>query len=182
MICSFYIFDYSINKLRFIPFEVCSDSPFRESVFSRVIRVLTKDVILIKKLLTSNNVRIIHINTAPDLKAILRDFTFVFISKILNRKVIIQIHGSISEYKHLSCTKWFFAFVFSLSDKILTFSKSEINFLQKIVSKKKIHLFPNAVKVSDFQSLNNSFRCNLDIPQETKIVLFLSRFIKEKGV
>jgi glycosyltransferase involved in cell wall biosynthesis len=124
----------------------------------------------------------VHINTAPQSKALMRDALLVLISRLLKRKVVLQIHGAVSDYEYPKIVCWTVFRVFSLCHKILVFSQKDIERISALVPGVPTEGFPNAIRADDFKRGDNSFKNDLSVPQENKIVLFLSRFIKEKGV
>src|SRR3990172_8295664 len=77
------------------PFEFASPTPFHEHLASRIIRILVGLNRFVSVLLRNRSIRIVHINTAPQSKALIRDALLVLISRLLKRKIVFQIHGAV---------------------------------------------------------------------------------------
>ena len=167
---------------QFVPLEVSSRSPWSESLTGRFARISFCNALFVLLLIKDNLARIVHINTAPDTKALLRDVPLILIAKSLGRKVVVQIHGGLSDYNTPWAINRIAIHAFNLCDRILVFSKKDMNELRPKIPTEKICVFPNAVNVKEIVSIDGNLRKNLLIPEENKIVLFISRFIKEKGV
>jgi glycosyltransferase involved in cell wall biosynthesis len=164
-----------------ILFPIASRRPFEERLTSRLIRTLARANGFFWLLLKDRTIRVVHINTAYDPKALLRDSLFLLASKLCGKKVVLQIHQQIrSVNKRLAV--WITRHIFSLSDRILVFSKESRTNLASMVPAEKIQIFPNAVRVKDFLSEDRTFKKALSIPDHGKVVLFLARLLKEKGV
>lgn len=166
----------------FIPFIISSANPFNEFLIKRVLRIINRSYKFYHKLLKERSIRIVHINTSPDAKGILRDSIFIVISRLLKRKIVLQIHGDLSNYNESRIIQWIEGKTFPLCDKILVFSNKDIKKIANLVPKKKLRIFSNGIKVSDFKIKDQSFKNDLSLSRDTRIVLYLSRFVREKGV
>jgi glycosyltransferase involved in cell wall biosynthesis len=164
-----------------IPFQIASPIPFQERLASRLLRILVGINRFLFTLLRNRFIRIVHINTSPESKAILRDALLVLISRLLRRKVVLQIHGAVSDSTYPKMVRWTAFRAFSLCHRVLVFSQKDIRLIAGLVPHVPIQTFPNAIRTSDFRKGDQFFKNELAIPLENKIVLFLSRFLKEKG-
>ena len=163
-------------------FPVSSSAPFNELWVSRIFRIVSRILNFISLLRKDKSINVIHINTAYDIKAMTRDAFLIIISRLLQIKTVIQIHSTVGNFAYADIMKWIARHIFSLSNKILVFSKEDMNNMKLLVPKEKIEIFPNAISVKNFMSKENTFKKDQSIPEEGKIVLLASRFIKEKGV
>lgn len=164
-----------------IPFQFASPMPFQEHIASRLLRILVGVNRFVYTVLRNRFIRIVHINTAPQSKALLRDALLVLVSRLLRRKVVLQIHGAVSDCIYPQMVRWTAFRAFSLCQRVLVFSQKDISRIAALVPHVPIQTFPNAIRVSDFKKGDQSFKNDLALPLENKIVLFLSRLIKEKG-
>lgn len=163
-------------------FPISSAAPFNELRISRIFRIVSgikKFIYLLRK---DKSINVIHINTAYDIKAMTRDAFFIIISRLFKIKTVIQIHSTVGDYDYSDIMKWIAKHIFPLSNKVLVFSKEDINNMKMLIPKEKIEIFPNAVRVKNFMNKENTFKKTQSIPEDGKIVLLVSRFIKEKGV
>ena len=163
-------------------FPVSSAAPFDEQWISRIFRIVSRIRHFIGLLHKDNSINVIHINTSYDIKATTRDAFFILISRLFKIKTVLQIHSTVGNYAYSNIMKWIARNIFSLSDKILVFTKEDMKNLEMLVPKDKIEIFPNAVSVNNFDRKENTFKKDQSIPEDGKMVLFVSRFIKEKGV
>jgi len=176
------LFDLPRQKnFALIPFQFASPRPFQENLASRLLRIFIGINRFLGTLLSNRSIRIVHINPGPDSNALMRDALLVLISRLLRRKVVLQIHGAVSDYIYPQMVRWTAFRAFSLCHRVLVFSQKDISRMAALVPHVPIQTFPNAIRVSDFKEGEGNFKETIGVPQENKIVLFLSRFIKEKG-
>ncbi len=169
------------EKFDTIIFPVASANPFDERLFRRIVRILAKITEFTILLLRDRSIRIVHINTAYDPRSRFRDALFVLASRLLRRNIVLQIHQQI-EADNNRILAWLTRYIYPLSNKILVFSSESKKKLADMVSEERIEIIPNAVNVRDFRNEDKTFKKDLSIPSEGKIVLFLSRLIRQKGV
>ena len=161
-------------------FHVGSPNPFNERLAKRLIRIMIRMIQFFYKLINDKSIKIIHINTSYDLRSVMRDALFIVMSRMFRKKIVLQIHQRI-EPSHNKIIDFITKHIFSLCDKILVFSNESKKILGYLVPVEKIYLFPNPVIAKDFIIKDKSYKGRLSIPEEGKIVLYLSRLIKEKG-
>lgn len=170
------------NDFDFILFPVSSPSPFQERLISRVYRIIVHTKNLCKLFLKDKSIKVIHINTSYDAKAIIRDSLFIIISSFFKKKIVLQIHSAISAQQNPKPVEWIAKHIFPLSDKILVYSKEDWKNVAAFASNHKAEIFPNAIIVDQFANRDRTYKSDLRIPEEGKVILFLSRLIKSKGV
>jgi len=158
-----------------------SPDPFGERWVSRVSRVISRIARFFFLLKKDKSIRIVHINTAYNAKGILRDTLFIGMSYLLRKKIILQIHSEIRVNDNTRFTNWLAGRAFRLCDRILVYSGEDRKRVGIGIPGERIEIFPNAVDVASFQTKNRALKRDLSIPEEGKVVLFLSRMIKEKG-
>ena len=125
------------------PFPFSSPRPFAERFPARFVRVCKGLIRFVRQLRRDRSIGIVHINTAPDEKALLRDVLLIVLSRILRRKTVIQIHGAISEYPRSRVVRKIAQLAFSLCDRILVFSQKDEKRVKRSVEERKITRFPN---------------------------------------
>jgi glycosyltransferase involved in cell wall biosynthesis len=166
----------------FILFPVSSPMPFREHLFSRFYRVINHIQSICKLLVKDKSIKIIHINSSYDSKGILRDSLFIIISFLFRKKIVLQIHSSINSHQSPNIVDRIARFDFNLCDKVLIYSVEDKKKIENMIAEEKIEIFPNAIRVDDFTHEDKTYKNDLSIPDEGKIVLFVSRLIEDKGV
>jgi glycosyltransferase involved in cell wall biosynthesis len=163
-------------------FPVSSPTPFNERWISRLFRILERMQGFGSLLVKDKSIKIIHINTSYDVRGTVRDAFFILISRVFGRKIVIQIHSSVSACDGTNVMRWIVRHIYSLGSKILVFTEEDRKKIAILVPKEKAEIFPNAVNVDEFIRKDNGFKSDQSIPEEGKIVLFISRLIKDKGV
>ena len=163
-------------------FPISSAAPFNERWIRRILRIVSRIRHFIGLLRKDHSINVIHINTSYDIKATARDALFILLSRLFQIKTVLQIHSTVGDYPYSNIMEWIARNIFSLSDKILVFTKEDMKNMQQLVPEDKVEIFPNAVSVNSFQRKENTFRKDQSIPEDAKIILFVARFIKEKGV
>ncbi|MCK4351991.1 glycosyltransferase family 4 protein [candidate division WOR-3 bacterium] len=160
------------GKYRIIFFQTGS-SP-GEKALKKLIRILTSPMMLGIKIIIENPV-IVHINPSLDRKAIWRDSVYLIISKILGRRIVLQIHGGRVHYLN-SLNQFLIKNIFNIADKVIILSSIQRKGLIKFISRNKIELVPNPVDTNLYidKRLSKTDANGLR-------VVFVSRFIREKG-
>jgi glycosyltransferase involved in cell wall biosynthesis len=168
-------------KLRF--FTVGSPAPFHEPLHARYLRLVRQYAGFARAIASDSKIDIVHINTAPDQRALQRDMVLIFLARIFMKKVVVQVHGRMADYPMSPVARKLAEKALSMSDRILVFSLLDKEKLEAATgNRQKVVTFPNAIKVSDFTTMKGDLRAMFAIPPERKVVLFLARLIKEKGV
>ncbi|MGI8469532.1 MAG: glycosyltransferase family 4 protein [Pyrinomonadaceae bacterium] len=150
--------------------------------FERIRRVI-KTALRFRKILQKENFDIIHLNTAFDLKTLLRDAVSLRLMKPKKAKIFLKIHGS--EAKFLESQNPFVAALRNdLKKRVDGFgvhtAEEKSNFLQAGFDERKFFSVKNAVTIAenlpaDFSRVQKE-KC--DVFQ----LLFVSRFIPAKGL
>lgn len=168
-------------NLEFI--TIGSAAPFDETLIRRYLRLLLQYARFLAAIIKKRNIRVVHINTGPDQRALLRDAVLIFLAKLGRKRVLVQVHGRMSDYQMTPRAKRVTEKALSLSDQILVFSRFDQAKLEAaMTSSNKVMTFPNAIKVSDFLENGEDLRGKLGIPPQNRVVLFLARLVKEKGI
>ncbi len=150
--------------------------------FERLRRVL-KTAFRFRKLLKKESFDVIHLNTAFDLKTILRDSVSLFLMKPGKAKVFLKLHGSAAEE---------FARANFLTRILIDYLKKNVdgfgvhtteekaNFLRLGFDAGKFYFVKNAVTIH--AGLPENFVRNQKETGEIFEILFVSRFIAAKGL
>ena len=150
--------------------------------FARVIRVL-KTAFRFRRLVKKDHFDLIHLNTAFDLKTILRDSISIFIMRPKGQVVFLKLHGSEAEkFEDASfLTKRLIRFLQKNAVAFGYHTQDELNaFIRLGFDKDRFYPVKNAVTIQE--SLPNSFLRNQKNSDEVFEILFVSRFIPAKGL
>lgn len=150
--------------------------------FERVRRVL-QTAFRFRKLLKERDFDIIHLNTAFDLKTILRDSASLFLMKPKKAKIFFKLHGSEAE----KFEKPNFAIkilINYLQTKVGGFGvhteEEKSNFVRAGFAAEKFYPVKNAVTIA--ANLPDDFSRHQKEKTEVFELLFVSRFIAAKGL
>jgi glycosyltransferase involved in cell wall biosynthesis len=149
----------------------------------RVQRVLRTGRTLQERL-RQNDFDLVHINTAFDMKALLRDALIVPRLHFKSTKLFLKFHGSdagLLETKNpvLAILR---RRVLSHADGIGVLSSEErANFLRAGISEKKVFLVKNVVEAK-IQGPDSEFLRHWSLPDDPPLLLFIGRFIPTKGL
>ena len=131
----------------------------------------------------------IYLNSRVEYVASLRDFITIFIFKTFYyRKIyfVIKSHGSDLEIlinKHFLYSKIVIPYLKMHVDGWLFLSTEELKWIlsNNAIQQKKLFLTKNIVRLEKFNP-DPYFKSKLKIPDDYKIILFVGRLIKEKGI
>lgn len=148
----------------------------------RVRRVL-QTAFRFRKVLATERFDLIHLNTALDLKTLLRDTASIFLMKPKKAKIFLKIHGS--ETGVLESKNPLVVFLRNyLKNKVHGFgihtSEEKSNFSRAGFPEEKFYFVKNAVTVAE--NLPKNFPRRQKEKNENFELLFVSRFVPTKGL
>lgn len=144
--------------------------------------LLLKNAIKLKRKLVKHKCDLVFLNTAFDNKTIIRDAITLFLLKFFDKKVkvVLKTHGTIKAV--IFSQNIFKKFLFKNADLILVLSQEELNnFLNAGIDSKKVKVTANIINTQRYVP-DETFRERNCIEKDILIVLFVGRFIKEKGI
>jgi glycosyltransferase involved in cell wall biosynthesis len=150
--------------------------------FERIRRVL-KTAFRFRKLLKEQQFDLIHLNTAFDLRTILRDSVSLFLMKPQGAKVFLKLHGSAAEeFTNANfLTRFLINYLKNKADGFgVHTSEEKANFLRLGFDEEKFYFVKNAVMIH--ADLPEDFVRRQKEKDETFEILFVSRFIVAKGL
>lgn len=151
-------------------------------VFERVRRVL-QTALRFRRVTGNETFDVIHLNTAFDLKTLLRDSISIGLMKPRKAKIFLKLHGS--ETSVLTGTNPLAAVLRNyLKTKVDGFgvlsSEEKSNFARAGFAAEKFYQVKNAVTIS--RDLPEDFRRDQKEPTDVFQMLFVARFIETKGL
>lgn len=127
--------------------------------------------------LSKNKIDIFHLNAPLNTLAIMRDFIFLNIAKLMGIKVLLHLHGG-TYLKTTPKNKWLYKYLehyFNSADHIVVLSHLEKDLLLQKYKLKEEDITPieNCVTVPDIKYKKS---------HETARIIFLGRIVESKGV
>ena len=154
-----------------------------ESGLVKSLILVFKNAINLKRKSKNQKSEIVYLNTAFDNKTIFRDSITIFILRTFNKKIkiVFKIHGSIKSVvlSKRNILKWY---LFNKVSLFLVLSKEELNtFLETGINQDKVKVTANAIDSTQYIP-DSRFRKTYEIESDKIILLFVGRFIEEKGI
>lgn len=169
---------YDVTEEVYVYGDKDKPTPF----FERVKRVVST-AFAFRKLLRTKDYDLIHLNTAFDLKTILRDSFSLFLMNPKKAKVILKIHGSEAEkYENANfLTRFLINYLNKKTDAFGIFTTEELaNFRRAGFDENKFYFIKNAITIQE--NLGEDFARQQKEKDESFELLFVSRFIATKGL
>lgn len=144
--------------------------------------VVLKNAFTLKRKLIKQRSDFVYLNTAFDTKTLIRDSITLFILKFFNKKVkvILKLHGSLKSV--VMSNNFFKKYLFKQTDLFLVLSQEELNnFREAGLEKAKGFITANVVDPSIYVP-DKEFKRKKHIPEDNLVLLYVGRFIKEKGI
>lgn len=144
---------------------------------------------LMFKDLMKDDIDIIHVHCARSFQL---DLAYL-VSKLRGKPLIITAHGALSTYREMGSK---LRFLYHLQNTILTFSLRQANKLTALnkaefeqyrnlgVSDDNIVVIPNGIDLSEYTDMpsKGEFKKNFNIPKDKKIILYVGRIHRMKGI
>lgn len=157
------------------PFKFIATYP-HGSFLKKLYTYLKAVILLIWKLITDREIRIVHIHTASK-GSFLRKSLMVMISKMFGRKVIFHVHGAKFHifFQEAGALRGYIRFIVRLSDVIVCLSDQWKDYFESAFPGKQIIVINNVIDPpQEYQPpVNNTERVNF---------LFLGYIGKRKGI
>ncbi len=147
------------------------------------IKFVFKNAFDIKNTANRQKSDILYLNTALDIKTLVRDSITIFILKKYNRKIkiVLKFHGS-QESVIFSKINLLQKYIFRKASLLLVLSDEERqNFLRSGVASDKVQVTANAIQPGVYVP-DIEFKKKAGLTEQTNILLFVGRFIEEKGI
>ena len=126
---------------------------------------------------------IVYLNTGLDFKTLVRDSITIYILKRFSKKIkiVLKIHGSQSAFV-FSKKNILKNYVFKNASQLLVLSKEERNnFLSIGLPENKVQVTANVIDKNIYKA-DPDFKVKAGITSGTTVLLFVGRFMAEKGI
>lgn len=154
-------------------------SPHDETLWQKLWRLISRPVAFFLYL-CRHKPAIVHINTGLDSKAFWRDLTFLAAAKLLQQKIVFQMHGGSLPEEFFSGRKLLTAllrYVLNWPSAIVLLSHAELTAYRRFVPGQRLEVVPNAISVEPFITRP------LDREKHGPLhLIYVGRLVENKGV
>jgi glycosyltransferase involved in cell wall biosynthesis len=128
---------------------------------------------------SSKKINIVHFNFALSKASIIRDAPLLLFAKLINKKIIIHLHGGdyLIKEKAPGWMQFVLQKIFSGNAPVIVLSPVEQQVLIKNYTVNNIKVLPNCVDLKDAKSFNRTYT-----PQNKLNLLFIGRISIHKGI
>lgn len=149
-------------------------------------RILSPLGIIPALLKNIRNFDVIHLNGLRNIQ----DLSVAFFALVFGVPYAVQTHGDLPRVMTKKRLKFVYDTLFGYrllrhASKVIGLGRFEANFYKSInIPEDRIAIIPNGIDLSEFEILpeNDLFKKDLNIPKNKKIILYLSRIDKIKGL
>lgn len=124
---------------------------------------------------------IVHLNPSMDFKGFFRDAVYLFVSKLLGKKVVLQLHAGLTPQVFFNKSSWLYwprKTVLQAADVVILLTRLEFEHAKGFCNYNAVKVVPNAVDVDAFNGI--SAKKGFD---SSKITLaYIGRLVEAKGV
>lgn len=119
----------------------------------RALRLLTSPFVLARRIVILRP-EIVHINTSLDHKAFWRDAAYLVLAKLLNRRVVYQVHGGAIErfVEGLKGLGFLLKWLLRRPDALVILAKAEERAYQSFGLRRDTRLIPNAIDLTAYHA------------------------------
>jgi glycosyltransferase involved in cell wall biosynthesis len=126
---------------------------------------------------------VVHLNSSFDFRGVLRDSFFALLARATGCKVLIKFHGA--DLSLLESDSWFSRFVVRAvmrsAHLVCVLNSAEQTALAAHSPNARVVMVKNPLDLDSYTPTRN-FRAEYDIPQNKPLLLFIARFVPEKGL
>lgn len=170
----------SLRSFHITLWPCMSPLPYTEPFAARITRVAIGSLRMLFFLARNRDVRVVHINSTPDIKAVLRDALLLLVTRFFRRHAVVQLHSEIKEeFPYVLRPVW--RYLIRNSRYVLVLSRADVKRLESQHPSTRFQYVPNAVRTRDFagKPKRSDFP---GIPATHRVILCASRCIREKGL
>lgn len=169
------------RRYRLIHFETGSrgtESPARdESLRAKVGRLAVSPARLAWAIARSRP-QVVHLNSAMDHKAFWRDLVYLAISRLLGRRVVLQLHGgSLTELCAGARMRELVRRVYSMADALVLLASSEQREMVRLGIVERFCVIPNGIDVSRYGDPGGRIHSG-----HVHRIAYLGRLVRSKGI
>lgn len=126
---------------------------------------------------------LIHLNTALDRRALLRDCTFVFLTRLMRRRILLKWHGSDPELLTDAGGPWhrFVRFLLRSIDGLCLLSQQEREEVERSSPVPRCFVVKNSIDPGRYTA-RVDLHARLGLAAGTPLLLFISRLVPTKGL
>ncbi len=132
------------------------------------------------KINLSGKYTIVHVHTAMNKSAILRDFIWVFIGSFFKVKVLLHVHGGkfLFEVPPKGALLTIIHRMFRMSDALIVLSEKEKKTIEELyATKSPIHVLENAINLEEIPVMTEN-----TVKRDLTKLIFIGRITESKGI
>ncbi|MEO8720423.1 MAG: glycosyltransferase family 4 protein [Ginsengibacter sp.] len=144
--------------------------------------LIIKNATNLKRKLIKQKSDLVYLNTAFDFKTLIRDSISIFFLKFFNKKIriVLKTHGTIKST--VNSKSFLEKYVYKNTDLILVLSKEEQRSFEEIFpGQNKVFVTANPVDFANYTP-DPYFKRKLNIGEDCTTLLFVGRFLEQKGI
>ncbi|QOJ24018.1 MAG: glycosyltransferase family 4 protein [Gammaproteobacteria bacterium] len=167
------------KKFNLLHFQVGSEGR-NESGISKLLRFIFSPIHFFWWLIL-NRPQIVHLNTSLESKSYWRDAAYLFIARIMGKKIVYQVHGGELPQKFFSNSKFltkFLRFILRSADIVVLLSQEELSAYREFAPNLHLEVIPNAIDVSE----DAEWKCVIPTQDRPLKLAYVGRLVRSKGI
>lgn len=137
-----------VEEFHLLHFQVGSEGR-KESIVSKSARFLFSPIQFFWELILKKP-QIVHLNTSLEPKSYWRDIVYLFIARIMGKKVVYQVHGGVLPevfFKNNRLLTIFLKFVLRSADVVVLLAQEELLAYHNFAPDLHLEVIPNAIEI-----------------------------------
>ena len=167
------------DKFNLDNFVIGSDD-CQESKFNKIKRYIFSPISLAAKII-SYQPDIVHLNPSMDFKGFFRDAVYLFVAKLLGKKVVLQLHAGLKPHVFFNRSSWLYwprRLVLQTADAVILLTQLEAEHAAGFCHFKALNVVPNAIDMAAFA---NHISEKINHSSEITLV-YIGRLVDTKGI
>lgn len=173
------LFASSLSQdMTLLHFQVGSEGR-HESALDKAIRFVTSPLLFLI-FLVRHRPAIVHLNTSLEPKSYWRDVAYLFVARMLGRKIIYQVHGGALPQDFFGGNvflTWLLRQVLTAADAVVLLAQAELSAYREFVPTARLDIIANAIETEGLTSEPLSTK-----PEYPLHISYVGRLANSKGV
>lgn len=173
------LFASSLSQdMTLLHFQVGSEGR-HESALDKAIRFVTSPLLFLI-FLVRHRPAIVHLNTSLEPKSYWRDVAYLFVARMLGRKIIYQVHGGALPQDFFGGNvflTWLLRQVLTAADAVVLLAQAELNAYREFVPTARLDIIANAIETEQLAAAPLSDKSNRPLH-----IVYVGRLAGNKGI